>query len=162
MRVLVTGMSGAGKSSVLVELARRGNRVVDTDSEAWSHWVVDEGGAPDWVWREDAVRDLLTTHAGGKLFVAGCKTNQGKFYPLFEHVVLLSAPVEVLLARVVGRTTNPYGKSPEERAEIVRNVAEVEPRLRRSATVEIDTTAPLADVVRHLDELTERRDPRSG
>ena len=30
-RVLITGMSGAGKSSVLQELARRGYRVVDTD-----------------------------------------------------------------------------------------------------------------------------------
>jgi shikimate kinase len=162
MRVLVTGMSGAGKSSVLADLARRGHRVVDTDSEAWSHWVVDESGAPDWVWREEVVRELLTTHAGGKLFVAGCKTNQGKFYPLFEHVVLLSAPADVLLSRVAGRTTNPYGKSPAERAEILRNIAEVEPRLRRSATVEIDTTAPLADVVQQLDELTDRRDPRSG
>ena len=29
--VLVTGMSGTGKSAALVELARRGHRVVDTD-----------------------------------------------------------------------------------------------------------------------------------
>jgi len=30
-RVLVTGMSGTGKSTVLGELRRRGHRVVDTD-----------------------------------------------------------------------------------------------------------------------------------
>jgi dephospho-CoA kinase len=44
--VLVTGMSGTGKSSVLVELARRGYRVVDTDEPGWSEWVAspDEGG----------------------------------------------------------------------------------------------------------------------
>ena len=29
--ILLTGMSGAGKSTVLAELARRGHRVVDTD-----------------------------------------------------------------------------------------------------------------------------------
>jgi shikimate kinase len=153
VRVLVTGMSGTGKSSALRELARRGHRVVDTDDDRWSCWTTDASGAPDWVWREDAVRELLTAHPGGPLYVAGCKTNQGAFYPLFDHVVLLSAPADVLLARVARRTTNPYGKDPRERAEILRNLAEVQPRLRRSATAEIDATAPLAAVVDQLERL---------
>ena len=34
-RILVTGMSGTGKSSALVELGRRGYRVVDTDDPGW-------------------------------------------------------------------------------------------------------------------------------
>jgi hypothetical protein len=92
MRVLITGMSGAGKSSALLELARRGHRVVDTGSDTWSHWVTAEDGARDWIWREESMLDLLTNHTSGKLFVAGCKANQGRSYPLFEHVVLLSAP----------------------------------------------------------------------
>ena len=33
--VLVTGMSGTGKSTVLAELARRGHAVVDTDERGW-------------------------------------------------------------------------------------------------------------------------------
>ena len=33
--VLLTGMSGAGKSTVLDELARRGHRVIDTDAMGW-------------------------------------------------------------------------------------------------------------------------------
>ena len=37
--VLVTGMSGTGKSTALAELGRRGFRVVDTDSSAWSEWI---------------------------------------------------------------------------------------------------------------------------
>jgi dephospho-CoA kinase len=35
-RVLITGMSGTGKSTALAELARRGHRVVDADLSAWS------------------------------------------------------------------------------------------------------------------------------
>ncbi|HTZ43323.1 MAG TPA: hypothetical protein VMB79_05620 [Jatrophihabitans sp.] len=34
-RVLLTGMSGTGKSTVLGELGRRGHRVVDTDYGGW-------------------------------------------------------------------------------------------------------------------------------
>jgi hypothetical protein len=39
------------------------------------------------------------------------------------------------------------------RAEILRYLAEVEPRLRATATVEIDATAPLAQVARQLEDL---------
>ena len=34
-RVLVTGMSGVGKSTLLEELARRGYTVLDTDYDGW-------------------------------------------------------------------------------------------------------------------------------
>jgi thymidylate kinase len=125
---------------------------VDTDTGEWSHWVGD-----DWVWREDAITGLLTRHRDGCLFVAGCKTNQGKFYPLFDHVVLLSAPAEVILDRAAKRQGNPYGKTAPEREEILSNLAEVEPRLRATATVEIDASAPIATVVRQLEALNRGR-----
>jgi shikimate kinase len=146
-KILVTGMSGTGKSSALRALAARGHRTVDTDSSRWSRW---EGS--DWIWREDAMTELL--HSPGTLFVAGCKSNQGRFYPLFDHVVLLSAPAPVLLARIAARTDNPYGKSPADRAEILANLAAVEPLLRSTCTLEIDTTAPLEEVVNQLERLT--------
>jgi shikimate kinase len=146
-KILVTGMSGTGKSSALRALAARGHRTVDTDSSRWSRW---EGG--DWIWREDAMTELL--HSPHTLFVAGCKSNQGRFYPLFDHVVLLSAPAPVLLARIAARTDNPYGKSPADRAEILANLAAVEPLLRSTCTLEIDATVPLEEVVDQLERLT--------
>jgi shikimate kinase len=154
LRVLVTGMSGTGKSTALRRLGERGHRVVDTDSDVWSTWVTLPDGSADWVWREDAITGLLTGHQHGKLFVAGCKSNQGKFYPLFDHVVLLSAPAEVMLARIADRTTNSYGKAAAERNLILHHLATVEPLLRRSATVEIDASAPLEEVVRQLEDLS--------
>jgi dephospho-CoA kinase len=154
-KVLVTGMSGTGKSAALQMLGERGHRVVDTDTDQWSRWVTTPDGSPDWIWREDAIEALLGGHRHGHLFVSGCKTNQGWFYPQFDHVVLLSAPSDVLLARIAARTSNPYGKDAAERAQIVRDLAEVEPLLRATATVEIDAAAPLAQVVRQLEDLTE-------
>lgn len=92
--VLVTGMSGAGKSAALVELARRGHRVVDTTS---------------------------------------------------------------LLSRLATRTTNPYGKTAEQRATVLREVAEIEPLLRAGATVEIDTRHPVTQVADTLEALARRQ-----
>ena len=153
-KVLVTGMSGTGKSAALQMLGERGHHVVDTDTEQWSHWVTRPDGSPDWIWREDAISALLASHRHGHLFVAGCKTNQGKLYLQFDHIALLSAPADVLLARIAARTSNPYGKHPAERTQILRDLAEVEPLLRATATIEIDASVPLSQVVRHLEKLT--------
>lgn len=152
-KVLVTGMSGTGKSACLEVLGSRGFHVVDTDSDEWSTWVTDADGSPDWIWREEAVASLLDRYVHGQLFVAGCRTNQGTFYSRFDQVVLLSAPAEVLLERVRHRSNNPYGKSDDERREILHYIHEVEPRLRATATVEIDATGPLIDVVSQLERL---------
>lgn len=58
-KVLVTGMSGTGKSAALQMLGERGHRVVDTDTGQWSHWAALPDGSPDWIWREDAITALL-------------------------------------------------------------------------------------------------------
>ena len=149
-RVLVTGMSGTGKSTVLAELARRGFQVVETDDAPWSQWSQAEGG---YVWREDLVAELLSRDDGGTLYVSGTVSNQGRFYPCFDAVVLLSAPVDVLLRRIEARTRNQYGKTAEERSLILSDVAEVEPLLRATCTHEIDATQPLANVVAELVEI---------
>ena len=153
VKILITGMSGTGKSTALRALAARGHRTVDTDTDRWSRWVTGPTGSPDWIWREQAMTNLLTGHGVGSLFVAGCKSNQGEFYPLFDHVVLLSAPAEVLLARIAARTDNPYGKSPAERAAVLDHLVHVEPLLRATATAEIDASAPIDEVVRELERL---------
>jgi RNase adaptor protein for sRNA GlmZ degradation len=152
-KILVTGMSGTGKSTALEILGERGHRVVDTDSEQWSQWITLPDGYRDWVWREDAIAELLAQHTQGSLFVAGCKSNQGTFYRQFDHIALLSAPADVLLARIAARTNNPYGKTLEERDSILHHLSVVEPLLRASSTVEIDASMPVADVVRELEEL---------
>jgi hypothetical protein len=45
------------------------------------------------------------------------------------------------------RDNNPYGKRPEERAAILYNLTVVEPKLRDTATLEIDATATIEEVV---------------
>ena len=52
-RILVTGMSGTGKSTALAEFAKRGFQVVETDVGPWSEWSKPAGG---YVWREDRKR----------------------------------------------------------------------------------------------------------
>ncbi len=132
---------------MLIELARLGFEVVDTDEPGWTEWSDRDGG---YVWREDRVTELLARDDGPSLYVSGTVSNQGRFYPRFDAVVLLSAPAEVLLSRIESRTTNAYGKTPEQRELILRHLAEVEPLLRKTCTHEIDATQPLSTIVEQL------------
>jgi shikimate kinase len=150
-RVLITGMSGTGKSTVIRELRRLGYKTVDTDWDPkWEHPPAEAGDGPGWLWREDRIGELLETEDAETLFVSACVENQSKFYPRFDHVVLLTASPELTRERLARRTTNPYGRWPHEVAEVLRFKASVEPLLRRAATVEIDSAAPLAEVVGRL------------
>ena len=152
--ILVTGMSGAGKSTALAELGRRGHRVVDTDEADWSEDVpLAHEGWSERLWREDKMNALLANQVAGTLFISGCVANQGLFYPRFDAVVLLSAPLDTLLARVITRFENPYGKTQSERDEIMCNTAAVEPLLRAGATAEIDTRLPREEVADELERI---------
>jgi dephospho-CoA kinase len=153
----VTGMSATGKSSVLVELAHRGHRVVDTDDDGWSEEVTGPDGTEQ-LWREDRMRELLAEDVPGTLFVAGCVSNQGRFYDRFDAIVLLSVPVDVLLGRLTSRDTNDFGKNPEERQRILRDLATVEPLLQATSTAEVDATRPLREVADDVEAFARRPD----
>lgn len=143
-RVLITGMSGTGKSTLIERLAALGFKAVDTD---WNpeYELVDAGGVygPDWIWREDRIEALLSTEDADLLFVSACVPNQAKFYSRFDSVILLTATPEVTAVRLAGRTNNPYGKHPDELARVLEDKQTVEPLLRRGATAEIDTDRPV-------------------
>ena len=142
-RILITGMSGTGKSTVLAELARRGRITVDTDYDGWE--------LPGSVWDEPRMSDLLSQHAD--VVVSGTAENQGRFYDRFEHVVLFSAPVDVLIERIATRTNNPYGRTAEQQRDVRRYVREVEPLLRKGATVELDGRRSVTDLTDDVEAL---------
>jgi shikimate kinase len=154
-KILVTGLSGTGKSSALAELGRRGYRVLDTDDAGWREYrrhadPLDELHIGEWHWVEGRMTALLDSDDDRTLFVGGGARNQSTFYDRFDAVVLLSAPAEVILDRVARRTANDYGKSPLERAMILADLSEIEPLLRQACTHELDASRPLDEVVADL------------
>jgi hypothetical protein len=71
----------------------------------------------------------------------------GQFLDRFDCVILLSAPEAVISHRLPIRSTNQYGKTPEQAARVLDLKRTVEPLLRRVADREIDTDRPLDEVL---------------
>ena len=116
---------------------------MDTDYDGWE--------LPNGTWDEQRMDRLLDGHSA--VVVAGTVANQGRFYDRFEHVVLLSAPLYVLMDRVRARTNNPYGRTPEQQAEIELFTQMVEPLLRNGATLELDGQRPVSELSDTIEQL---------
>src|SRR3954453_20617121 len=143
-------MSGTGKSTVVGLLAAKGYRAIDTDDGLVD--VLPDGSQ---LWREADIQKMLSEDVAAVLFLAGCEENMVQFLPEFDHVILLSAPREVLVDRLAGRTTNTFGKDPDQLRRILSDLDHVEPLLRQVADHEIVTTCQPDEVVSRILRLVE-------
>ena len=159
----VTGVSGSGKSAVCETLQRQGRTAIDGDWEGYSHWVDRQTGdsvleppypaPPGWLdrfaWkvRPRAVAALVAELAGGTGYLCGGFENDTEVLHYFDRVVCLSIDEPTLIDRLATRTTNHFGKHPEElRAALEWQSREVVRFGGLGATI-VDATAPLEVVV---------------
>lgn len=163
-RILLTGMSGTGKSTMIVKLAALGYKAVDLDSDEYSEWVgvdpdttsLTPAPGKDWLWRVDRVHKLLLTEDSDILIVSGCAENMRQFLPLFDEVILFSAPPPVIEERLATRSNNPFGKQPQEVEQVLALQQTVEPLLRAAASHEIDTSAEIDEVIASLRDIIKK------
>jgi broad-specificity NMP kinase len=160
--VWVTGTSGVGKSTVCELLKNRGALAVDADWEGYSRWVDRTSGQiiPDlpyptpggWLdrfaWRIDRaeVQALSTRMQGETAFLCGSAENEALVWDLFDHMICLVVDNEALRDRLENRTTNAFGKHPEELEAALGWNHAVESTYRRLGATIIDGRRPPQDV----------------
>ncbi len=129
--------------------------MVDTDYGCTVE--VTRNGEEEVIWDAHKIGDLLRRHRDSNLVISGCYSNQGDFYNYFDHIVLLVAELDVMLARVEKRTAHDFGKDPAERGRIISDHDNVLPLLRKRATTVIDTTnLGIQEVCHEIKVLLER------
>lgn len=160
--VWVTGSSGVGKSTVCALLKSLGELAVDADWAGYNHWVDRTSGQvvvdppypvpPGWLdrfaWRisRAEVEALAARTRDRTAFLCGFVENEADVRDLFDLVVCVVADQETLRDRLLTRTTNAFGKHPEELAAALRHNDGAESTYRHLGATIIDGSKPPAEV----------------
>ena len=162
--IWLTGVPGAGKSTVRRELVRRGELAHDADEGGFRVWVdratgvaVDDpgrGGRPrDWHERNwcpiarERVAGLRRAAEHDVVFLAGSVPNELDVWDLFDVVLCLVVDDETLRHRLRSRTDNDFGKDPAVRDAVVGWNSTSALDYKGFGATLIDATRPLKDVV---------------
>ncbi len=163
---LITGYPATGKSSVADELARRGYAAYNTDDmPGLSHHAHKDGTPVDlskghiedkseleWVWNKDKLMELL--HSADQVFICAITSRQHEFYDQFDKIFVLTIDEATLKHRLLTRTTNDFGKHPNEMKMLVDGREGFEQQMFKVGAIPIDATRPLAGVVDEILQYT--------
>jgi gluconate kinase len=148
---LIEGVSGTGKTSVCMELRRRGLHAINGDTDL-AYQGDPSTGLPTsipshWhhLWRVDQVRALVADRTERATFFCGGSRNWSEFLHLFDGVFVLEVDLDTLLARLDRRPDDEFGAKQVERDLIVR-LHQTREDIPPDGVV-IDATAPLSAVV---------------
>jgi hypothetical protein len=130
--VWVTGISGAGKSTVCALLKGLGQQAADADEDGYSHWADRSTGQPvaeppdpvpagwldsfGWKIRRAKVEALAAGSHDRVAFLCGSAENEAEVRDRFDLIVCIVVDDGTLRERLATRTTNDFGKNPEELA----------------------------------------------
>jgi hypothetical protein len=161
--VLITGCSGAGKSTIAPVLARRGLTCIDSDDDPFLARFVDAAGAvvaeepvaPDfawlarhsWSWDPARLDELIRAAAPATLYICGGADNELEMADRFTRVFLLEIDEPTMLARLDARRDyHDWGRIGDTREYLRRKLPELQDRLRAFGAIPVDATRPLDQV----------------
>jgi gluconate kinase len=161
--VWVTGVSGTGKSAVCEALKALGHRALDADWDGFNHWVaratgetavdppypVPAGWLDRYGWQIDVakVEALAAERGTAPVFLCGAVENEHEVWECFERVVFLDADDDTLRSRLATRTTNEFGKHPDQLDAVLSWNQVLPDRYREAGATIVDATAPPTEVV---------------
>jgi adenylate kinase family enzyme len=161
--VIITGCSGAGKSTIAAVLARRGLAAIDADDDpllartvdAAGHVVEEEPAAPDfawlarhsWAWNPARLDELIRAVAPATLYVCGGAANELELADRFTRVFLLEIDEPTMLARIDARQDNDWGRIGDTREYLRHFLPGYQARLVAFGAISIDARQPLDQVV---------------
>lgn len=167
---LITGLPGAGKSTVNAELKARGYESYDGDEDKLADWF-DKINQVVRVAKKDVTPEFLKNHYRGiarevvedlaeeakhkPIFICNDPENEEELLDLFDRVFALLVDEETMRHRLATRTNATWGKQPHEIEYSLAFKEKWHPLIKKHGYVTIDATKPTKDIAdRILKELS--------
>jgi broad-specificity NMP kinase len=162
-KYLITGRGGTGKSTVNLELIRRGRNSIDGDDKslglaAWRNLSTGERvvvenpdsvdtSVIDWLWDRATLEKIVS--APGELFLCGSAENDLEFFSEFSLVFVLDLEPNEHLSRLQSRSDN-YGKDEAKQAQILDWQKQLVKDASALGATVIDASKPVENVVNDI------------
>lgn len=161
--ILITGVSGSGKSEISRQLKALGYETYDMDSIEDLCVMVDKKmGLPTpydngndlekiqkmyWLYKKDRLADFIANQKNDTAFYSGFPNNLQEILPLFTKVILLTASPSNIRKRLVARTDNGFGKSVEVQDHILRGKEKLERELLEKGAIAVSADESVPQMV---------------
>jgi broad-specificity NMP kinase len=165
-KYLITGRGGTGKSTICLELQRRGVHAFDADKvPGLCRWENRQSGEPininpagyidfkkvAWAWQDKVLRQLLAN--ASNLIICGSSSNQENYYPSFDKIFVLVIDPDTHDLRLRTRDFD-YGKHPKLRRELVESHQNFAEKMLDQGAIPINVNQSLEkavnDILRHI------------
>jgi len=170
MKILITGIAGSGKSTIIAELQRRGRKVIDLDDCGVCVWVnkktgiqaeYHEGAGKEWIenhrWQVVVPRliGLLNSFGNDKdIFVGGkvARIQLGEIKEIFDRIYLLIPDDAIIHERLRTRTINKvnFAKGDDERKTIIEGRRPFEAACLEIGAIPLNNRGTVSELIKDI------------
>ncbi len=160
---LITGPSGAGKTTLADYLASHGHQSIDADSTPGLCFYVNKSGKPvphpadadaawwdkhNYVWELDRLRKMIRSLPGSDpVFLCGNAGNINRAWDMFAAVFYLDLPTDLILKRISrGDRDHTFGKSVDESDQLLRWAAPFKAEMLSLGAISVNASKSVPQV----------------
>jgi len=170
MKVLITGIAGTGKSTIVKELNKKGIAAIDLHNvpglffwqDKETKKAVEYAPVRSKEWFDivdrlcdiEKVEEIFAEQPGIVMAGSTSGSNQKEFFSLFDKIILLQNNPETLVHRMQTRTNKSgYGKTEAEQEDNIEWQKEYDPLLLSLGAIPVNTEGDLDSVVDKIIEI---------
>ncbi len=103
-----------------------------------------------WLYKKDKLEEIIANQEDELVFYCGAPNNLEEIVSLFSKVVLLVASPENIRSRLLARTDNGFGKSPEVQDYILERKEKIEASLIGKGALVVDANQDIDSVLANV------------
>ena len=172
--ILITGVSGTGKTSLSRKLNEIGYKAYDMDDYPGLFTMFDKRtGKPvvnhnnadlekvdamDWVCDTEKLRSLIASEPADMAFYCGNASDMDTILPFFDSVILLKIGEKAMRHRLTNRTENDFGRTPEIQDWIMKWKHLYENEMEEKGAVIVDAHKSVDEVAQEVIRIAKSSD----